>query len=164
MIQITDKPACEPAPTKPQATKPCPFCAKPFFSGRQCRYCGEFLDQPRRTPKSRWIFSTSAVVLGLLTLGPLALPWFGLTPLVSDRQGNHHSCCRRRHSSDVLGYNSHVTISSDRSTVSTVTLCGCGQKREIAGGLCPRFPMGFCGRSFQWNRPVSIVRLVLIVL
>ncbi len=43
----------------------------------KCRFCGEFLEGSGR-PKAKWYFSTSAIVVALLVLGPLALPmvWF----------------------------------------------------------------------------------------
>jgi hypothetical protein len=39
-----------------------------------------FLDKPITTSKTKWYFSTSAIVIALLCLGPLALPLVWLNP------------------------------------------------------------------------------------
>ena len=56
--------------------KKCPFCAEEIQEEAiKCRFCGEFLDEAGR-PKTmtKWYYSTSAIVIGLIVAGPLALP------------------------------------------------------------------------------------------
>ncbi len=58
--------------------KKCCFCAEEIQEEAvKCRFCGEFLDKSSRSG-TKWYFSTTAVVVALLCVGPLALSlvWF----------------------------------------------------------------------------------------
>ena len=58
--------------------KKCPFCAEEIQDEAvKCRFCGEFLDKSGKS-KAKWYFTTTAVVVALLCIGPLALSlvWF----------------------------------------------------------------------------------------
>lgn len=60
--------------------KKCPFCAEEIQDeALKCRFCGEFLEKIDK-PQVKWYFSTSAVVVVLLIVGPLGLPLVWLNP------------------------------------------------------------------------------------
>jgi len=56
----------------------CPFCAGEIKEEViECPFCGEFLNKSDK-PITKWYFSTTIVVIALLSFGPFALPlvWF----------------------------------------------------------------------------------------
>ena len=70
------------SPQASEATKQCRYCAEHIRKeALKCRYCGEFLDVAARlAPKKKWYHTNIAVVISLMTLGPLALPMVWANP------------------------------------------------------------------------------------
>ena len=70
--------------------KRCPFCAEDIQDEAiKCKHCGTLLESSSRLESAglvtKWYFKTSALVIALLCVGPLALPLLWFNPRFSTK-------------------------------------------------------------------------------